>query len=147
MKRIACLMFFLLPTTFCHCQDICDDIQKMNGYVQYCLIRKERNKFIYCIHEQDTIVGVPLSEHHYRFCLNNDTCIEAQLLRKWNTIRPLWNTFFTSDTLSLLPVGDIKYVCNGDTIIHKGYKSAYIGPKFLSLHKREKPLTGFSKEE
>lgn len=61
----------------------------------------------------------------------------VRLSRKWNVIKPLWNTFITSDTISMLPIGEIKYVYNGDTIQFEGFESAYVGPKIVSLRKKK----------
>ena len=91
---------------------------------------------MYCIHSLDTIKGINIANNQYEFRISNDSIIVVCLSREWNILKPLWNTFLASDIITLLPIGDIKYVSKGDTIQFKGFESAYVGPKFVYLRKK-----------
>lgn len=136
MKRFVCLFSFILITSFLLCQEDCVDIHKFNDN-HYYLTQNNQEKNAYCIHCQVSILGINLTNNLYKFQISEDSSIIVHLSRKWNVIKPLWNTIFTSDTIMMLPVGDIMYVCNGDTILFEGYKSAYVGPKFSAIRRKK----------
>lgn len=140
MKCFICQFLFIIISSSIFCQEACADILKFN-VDHYYLVKNNQEKIAYCIHSQDTVSGINLGNDLYVFHVSNDSSILVHLSRKWNMFKPLWNTFYTSDTISLLPVGDIKYVCNGDTIQLRGYKSAYVGPKYVSIQKKKKKGT------
>ncbi len=137
MKCFVCLFSFIIISSSLFCQEVCDDIHMFNDN-HYYLVHSNQEKNVYCIHCLDTIKGIGVADNLYEFRISNDSSIVVYLSRKWNVVKPLWNTFFTSDTISLLPIGDIIYVYNGDTIQFEKYKSAYVGPKLTSLRKKKK---------
>ena len=133
MKYSVCFTFFIIIATFSFSQNGCDNIRRMGGGFYYFKVRDNNVNTMYCIHNQDTVMGVLISGHLYQFCMRSDTCIVANLSRKWDILRPLWNTFITTDTISMLPVGEIKYIYHSDTIQHRGFETSYVGPRFSPL--------------
>lgn len=137
VKPFVCLFSFILVATSLFCQDACGDIQKFYAD-QFFLIHDNQGKTVYCVHYQDTIKGTSPAKNIYEFRFNNDSLLVVRLSRMWDVLKPLWNTCLSSDTISLLPIGDIKYICYGDTIQLQGFKSAYVGPKYVSSRKKQK---------
>lgn len=137
MKLYICLLSFIITPLLLFCQSTCHPIQKFYADQYYC-VQNNHEKNVYCVRLHDTIKGIRLSDNLYEFRIGNDSSIVAFLSRKWTPLRPLWNTFLTTRTISLLPVGCIKYVYNGDTIQIKWNKSAYVGPRYVSSRKKKK---------
>lgn len=136
MKHFICLLSFVAISSSLLSQEMCDNIDMFNNGRFY-LIHNDIENVVYYVRNQDTIKGNHLSGKQYEFCYGNNSCLMVRLSRKWNVIKPLWNTFITSDTISMLPIGEIKYVYNGDTIQFEGFESAYVGPKIVSLRKKK----------
>lgn len=137
MKFYICLLSFIITPLLLFCQSTCHPIQKFYADQYYC-VQNNHEKNVYCVRLHDTIKGIRLSDNLYEFRIGNDSSIVVFLSRKWTPLRPLWNSFLTTRTISLLPVGCIKYVYNGDTIQIKWNKSAYVGPRYVSSRKKKK---------
>lgn len=137
MKCFACLFSFIIISSSLFSQEKCDDIHKLYDN-QYYLVRNNQGKNVYCIHYLDTIKGINIANNLYEFCISYDSSVVVYLSRQWNVFKPLWNTFFTTDTISLLPIGNIRYVYNDDTIQFERFRSAYVGPRYISLRKKKK---------
>lgn len=133
MKHFVCFTLFIITATFSFSQNGCDNIQRMGSDSYYFKVRDNNANSMYCVHNQDTILDVLISRNLYRFCMKSDTCIVAKLSREWDVLKPFWNTFIASDTISMLPIGETKYIFQGDTIRRQGFKNAYVGPRFIRL--------------
>lgn len=134
MKRITLLIICMVELV-AFGQSRCDSIHKMEAEFKCFQTRANKSKSVYCIYLQDTIPGVLISGHQYGFHIAADSYIEAKLSRMWNILRPIWNTFFSTDTVLVVPIGTIKYINRGDTILFDGLRTAYVGPKFLRRKK------------
>lgn len=137
MKFFVCIFsFFIIPSTVFY-QPKEWPLGRMY-FDQYYLECNDHKKNVYCVHHQDTIIGINLQDNLYEFHVSNDSSIIVYLSRAWNPIKPFWNTCLKTNIISLLPIGVIRNVYNGDTIQSNGFKSAYMGPKYSSLHKMQK---------
>lgn len=112
-----------------------DSIDKMKCNVSFISVRGQdnRSRSIYMINRNqdkyDTILGTSLHKNYYRFYYCDDIYVELELRRKWDILRPLYNSYSVSDTVSLLPIGIMELHNKDSVILFQGYSSAYQGPQ------------------